>query len=347
MHIILMTSKTAFFNKFLQHDSQYVNVKDHNNILKTIIILKPAHQHIKVKFAKYKLMEQPEFFYRAQRLYMILYKFVSRIKTRKYIKQYNNEGLDLCGTPVQNPITLVEGKTAYQFSTKDLQKVVVNALTHHKYLIPEPLEPKNPYTNLPFSKHNLMLMYAHIQKKHPLFSVYYKCNFNISVFHNQNRRLLLEYAIDGLDSNWTEDMIDDIYYICDNNNIKVHSDFPPDILYRVFKPYLKLLYKVRYMFHPGKQLSFWLDCFELYNPYFGMKYIDNRGCIGFDTRHLDFDFISSTFTGCDDKVFRQIVENKYRDNILSISLKPIAYVTYFEPEENVDYDDYISDEGSV
>jgi hypothetical protein len=339
-------NKTAFFNKFLHHDPQYVNVKDYGNILKTIIILKPTHQHIKVKFAKYKLMDNPEFFYKAQRLYAVLYKFVCKVKARKYIKQYNNDGLDLCGAPLQNPITLVEGKTAYQFSTKDLQKVVVNALTHHKHLIPEPLEAKNPYTNVPFSKHNLMQIYAFTNKKHPLFTSYYKCNFDIFAFHNQNRRLLLEYAIDGLDFNWTEDMIDDIYYICDNNNIKVHSDFPPDVLYRVFKPYLKLLYKVRYMFHPGKQLSFWLDCFELYNPYFGMKYIDNRGHIGFDDRHLEFDFISSTFTGCDDKVFRQIVENKYKTGLLSISLQPLSGVTYFEPEENVEYND-ASDEESV
>ena len=342
-----MTSKTAFFNKFLVANPGYVNVKDYNNILKHIIVTKPENQHIKVKFAKYQLMQNKTYFYKAQRLYFTLFKFVMKCKS-KYIKLYNND-TDLCGNVLHNPLVLVENNTAYKFSVHDLQKVVVNALTNQRQLIPEPVEPKNPFTNLPFSKHNLLILYSQLTKKHPLFTVFYKCNFDINGFKDQNRRLLLDYAIETMlapNTSWTEDIIDDIYYLCDNNNIRVHEDLPKDILYSVFRPYLKELYKVRYMFYPGKKLGFWLDCFELYNPYFGMKYIDSKGNIGFDTRHLAFNDIISTFQR-DNPIMKHLVSNKYKNNELCITLKPIVGVTYFEPEpdDNIYYNS--DEDGSV
>ncbi len=335
-----MVSKTAFFNKFLVHNPQYVNVKDHNNILKTIIILKPEYQHIKVKFAKYKLMDNPEFFYKAQRLYWILSKFANKCKAR-FIKIFNNN-LDLCGNPLSNPLTLIENQTAYKFSIHDLHKIVISALTNQRQLIPEPIEPKNPYTNLPFSKHNLLILYSILPNKHHLLTVYYKCGFDIVAFHNQNRRLLLEYAIDTLlapNTSWTDDIIEDIYYMCDCNDIKLHEEFPKDILYTVFRPYLKELYKIRYMFYPGNKLSHWLDCFELYNPYFGLKYIDNNGVTGFDDRHLNFNSLITTFDQ-NNLMMKHIVVNKYKNNELCITLKPIPNVLYYEPEpdDNVYYD---------
>jgi hypothetical protein len=336
-------SKTAFFNKFLTANPEYVNVKDYNNILKHIIVSKPANQHIKIKFTKYQLMDNKDHFYQAQHSYYVLTKFVNKCKS-KYIKQYNCDQ-DLCGNLLHNPIVLIEHKTAYKFSVNDLQKVVVNALTHQRHLIPEPVEPKNPYTNLPLSKHNLLLLYSRLNKKHHLYTLFYKCNFDVSMFKDNNRRILLEYAIETAlapDSSWNEEFIEDIYYMCDNNNIRVHEDFPKDTLYRVFRPYLKELYKIRYLFYPGKNLSFWLDCFVLYNPYFGMKYIAectftsiygfNIGTFGYDDRHLEFNQI------------REINATRFvhmaRDKELSITLKPIPNVTYYEPEDdnNVYYD---------
>ena len=49
----------------------------------------------------------------------------------------------------------------------------------------EPLDVKNPYTNLPFSKADLYNIYFKISKtrlNQPiLFHAYFNCNFNISV----------------------------------------------------------------------------------------------------------------------------------------------------------------------
>jgi hypothetical protein len=100
------------------------------------------------------------------------------------------------------------------------------------------------------------------------------------------------------------------------------------------------------MFYPGKKLGFWLDCFELYNPYFGMKYIDSKGKIGFDTRHLEFNDIISTFQR-DNPMIKHMVTNKYKNNELCITLKPIVGVTYFEPEtdDNVYYNS--DEDGSI
>ncbi len=335
-----MASKTAFFNKFLCSNPDYVPVKDYNNVLKHIIVMKPPNSHIKIKFAKYRLMEQPAHFYRAQRAYHILYKFVQHCKA-KYIKYYNNDQ-DLCGNPLRNPLTLVEHKTAYKFSIQDLQKVIINALLNQNHLVPDPVHPKNPYTNLPFSKHNLLIIYAFTPKRHPLFNIFYNSNFDINTIKDNNRRTLVEYAINTYTQEYNEDCIDDIYYMC--VNIRLHDEFPKDVLYRVFRPYLKELYKAQYLYCRSAQsgtLGVWLNCFELYNPYFGMKYIDKSGCVKYDDRHLEF----SQITGVDANRFIYIANQKYID----IPLSPIADATYYDNDDidNIDDIDYDSDNNSI
>jgi hypothetical protein len=336
-----MASKTAFFNKFLCASPEYTNVKDYNNVIKHIIVLKLPNTHIKVKFAKYKLMENKAPFYKAQRLFFVLHKFVQRCKA-KYIKEYNNN-LDLYGNPLhQKPMVLIENKTAYKFSLTDLQKIIINALLNQKHIIPEPLQPRNPYTNLPLSKHNLLIIYCLTLKKHPLFNIFYKCDFNISTFKENNRRILLEYAVDTYTSEYNEDQIDDIYYICENHNIRVSEDFPKNVLYNIFRPYLKEFYKIQYMFYSSKTLHFWLDCFELYNPYFGMKYTDSNSINYFDTRHLEFNQITAIEHSHN---LKYAIKNKYKNNELCITLNPIKNAKYIiehdeEDEEDDDNENY-------
>jgi hypothetical protein len=331
-----MASKTAFFNKFLCASPEYTNVKDYNNVIKHIIVLKLPNTHIKVKFAKYKLMENKTPFYKAQRLLLVLHKFVQYCKARR-IKEYNNN-LDLYGTLIENPFTLIENKTAYKFSLTDLQKVIINALLNQRYIMPEPMQPKNPYTNLPFSKHNLLLIYCLTPKKHTLFTLFYKCDFDINAFRNYSYKLLLEYAINDYTR---ECSIDDIYCMCEEYHIRLSEDFPEDVLCSVFRPYLKEFYRNQIVRTTTLERLFF--CFDLYNPHFGMKYVDSTGTINFDTRHLEFNQVTAMFNSSN---LKYAIENKYKDNELCITLKPLPGVTYLIEEYESDYEECGSDSDS-
>lgn len=351
-----MASKTAFFNKFLYANPDYVPVKDYNNVIKHIIVLKPQYTHIKIKFAKYKLME-PAHFYKAQRLYFVLYKFVQRCKA-KYITVFDHN-FDLCGNPLQNPLTLIENKTAYKFSIRDLQKVVLRSLTNQKHLFPEPIYPRNPYTNLAFSKHNLLIIYASSREvcSLELFKLFYNSDFNINAFYANNRQTLIEYAINEIECN--ESTIDDIYYLCSSNNIRVNEDFPYELLFSIFRPYLKIFYKAHYRI--SGLLSQMLKLFELYNPYFGMKYVDYKGgmagsegsgAVHFDSRHLGFNYVadackepsSDSAKGTSFHNLNHAYANKYKNNELCITLKPIEGAKYIIEDDDEEYDDEEAEE---
>ena len=66
-----MHTKAIIFNKILQNNVEYINVKDQSNILKTTLLMRPEKYENKIKFGKFHLMKNKTHFYKAQRLYHI------------------------------------------------------------------------------------------------------------------------------------------------------------------------------------------------------------------------------------------------------------------------------------
>ena len=54
-----MHTKTIIFNKLLQNNVEYTNVKDQSNILKTILLLRPEKYENKIKFGKFDFALYP------------------------------------------------------------------------------------------------------------------------------------------------------------------------------------------------------------------------------------------------------------------------------------------------
>ena len=79
---------------------------------------------------------------------------------------------------------------------------------------------------------------------------------------------------------------------------------------------------------------YYLECFDLYNPYFGRRYIDdNTGLVGFDDRHLPFQEIKhGIFKRIKHTpIFEKCREVKYNCNDFQcISLHPKSNVTYLD-----------------
>lgn len=327
-----MHSRTSIFNKFLKNDPNYVNVRDQNNIMKTVILLRPLNHEIRMKFRKFLIMEDKSYFYQAQRHYHILLRFVQMCKIRK-AKTFDID-CDLRMTPFHpaTKIELIENRQIYPFNIHDLINVIKTTLLHQNYLFVKPQYPKNPYTNLNFGVNNLYNIYIkclELKLRVPLVITYFaESEFNMDIFLEKHKHVLSEWAIESYlckDATITENLIEDIYDMCYKNNIKIHSEFPKDEAYSIFRPYLKYHYN-------KKNVSRLLDGFELHNPFFGMKYETADGKIMFDNRHLSFQEIKN-IVAKNTKNFNKMCASKYKyKDIFCISLPQIESVTYFQEE---------------
>ena len=331
-------TRTAIFNELLRKDPEYISVKDENNILKTILLVRPDNHEIKLKFGKFQIMKNKTHFYKAQRLYHILQRFVQRCIVRK-AKIFDID-CDLRMAPF-DPVTkiqLLENQQMYTFNVYDLVNIIKTSLLQQNFMFAKPRYPKNPYTNLDFKVNNLYNIYIKCLELKvripPVMTYFAECDFNMEMFMEKHKRALSEWAIDtyiSKDATITINMVEDIRDMCYMNNIQIHSEFPKAEAFAIFRPYLKHYYA-------KKNVSQLLDCFHLHNPFFGRKYQMLDGQIGFDDRHMPFSN-EVLKTAWNTKTFNRMNSSKYKyKNIYCISLPPIENATYFEVETSDDDD---------
>ena len=334
-----MLTRLGIFNTFLKNDPTYIAVKDQNNILKTVLLIRPLNHEIKIKYRKFLIMEDKTQFYRAQRHYHILLRFVQKCKVRK--ANVFDIDCDLRMAPF-NPTTkieLIENRQIYPFSIHDLITIVKTALLQQNNMFLKPQYPKNPYTNLKFGINNLYNFYIkclELKLRIPTVITYFaECEFNMEIFLEKHKHALSEWAIEtylSKDATITQSLVEDIYDMCYTNNIKIHSEFPKDEAYSIFRPYLKYHYS-------KKNVSALLECFELYNPFFGRKYLISNGKSMFDNRHLSFQEIKDVVFKpiYNTKMFNKMNANKYKyKDIYCISLQPIENAIYITKEDDIE-----------
>lgn len=346
----------SIFNVVLRNDPNFICVKDQNNLLKSIVLIKPANHEIKIKFGKYLIMEDKTIFYKAQRLYHILLRFIQKIKLKK-INKFDIE-CDLRMAPFvpATKIELLENKQIYPFNIYDLLNIISTALLTQNNLFANPQYPKNPYTNLNLSFNNLYNIYIRsleLKIKIPTIITYFcNCNFCIVVFIKKYKLQLSEWAIDSFlsnDTNITDTIVEDLFDMCYIYNIRVHKEFPIKKMFLILRPYLKYHYNYRNKTDTEKLL----DCFRLYNPFFGRKYSTPDGKTLFDDRHLSFQQIKNGIFKdiWNTKLFNKLNANMHKyNNVYCVSLPPIKDATYlyedeyYEEEDVIDEDDYDSDQ---
>ena len=327
------------FNKILRTDPTYVNIKDNHNILHLIRVTTQSN-YAKLKFGKYRLMDNKEHFYKAQRLIHILSRFVQKVKMRK-CKVYNID-CDLRMGPFETKtsIELVENRCVYRFNIYDLINIISAALLQQSFMFTNSQNPKNPYTNLNLSTHNLYNIYIQCLEKRiaipEVIRRFQQCDFNVEAFKEKNRVFLLESAINSYfmpDLTVNHDVITYIYEMCYPYNIYIDTEFPRDKLYVIFRPYLKCYIRSK-LLEDYEDIRYLLECFDLYNPYFGRRYIDdNNGSVKFDDRHLPFNEIKNGVFNAikHTPIFVKCRALKYNcKDFQCISLSPISNVTYLD-----------------
>ena len=212
------------------------------------------NQTIQNMFLNNKIKETiKEIFCKSQRTYHAFLRFAQRIR----IKQAKmNITTDLSMTPIEpnqkNTTIIYQNNTKYPFTLSDLINIVLTSITNAPSLFPEPLVPKNPYNNIPFSKAILYHIYWAIKSSNilipPLINSYFWSNFNLNDFIVNNEQAVRDYAIKKYVMNspvtvlYDEiiQMLEDSNSLFRNKTINIDFDFPKNKLVEIMKPYLFL-----------------------------------------------------------------------------------------------------------
>jgi len=319
---------------------------------------------IRMKYVKFGMLTQKSVddFNKVQRLYHILLRFVNLCKMRRY-KVYDSDE-DLCMVPFSSIdprkiVRLLHNKCIYKFNINDLINIIHTSLTNQHFMLPSPVMPKNPYTNLEFKRHHIINIFVKMWdlkiKMRPILYYFFQCNFSIPVFKNRNRVLLCDMAIDSYlskESTVSPDVIMDIIsllqlYSNPFMQVNVHPNFPSKVLYAIFRPYLKLYYKMKLLKCSvyEEKLRHALCCFSLFNPYFGKKYYRPDSSTAFDDRHLNYnDFTEGAFYELRKMSVFEIIQKYKHDtnNMFSVSIGPIKNVTYVFNSSIIQYPNLIT-----
>jgi hypothetical protein len=215
------------------------------NLLTNPFILEETKEETMVLF-----MKSQRTYYAFQKLAMI-FKY-KNMEARVYHDLCMNE-LDEKNRCV---FSLIQNNTKYYFLISDLMGIIRRALLHESYFFAEPLEPKNPYNNLPFTHSDLYNIYFYMRKHYMIipsvFQSFYMSNFDYEQFINNNEQLIREQTIHNyaFTSPYTTLMVDLPSMFSMNkaatSNLTISKAFPKDKLINIFRPYFHLYYLHRF-----------------------------------------------------------------------------------------------------
>ena len=226
-----------------------------------------------------------DLFFKIQQLNHAVYKLKNAYRFKK-ANIYNTE--DLYMNPIspkdKNVIVLLQNNTRYVFHIRELIQSINNSLSNCNYFFSYPLECKNPYTNMPFSKSALYNIYFAIRESTYLmpilFHKYFLTNFSYSNFSKENEVIINdEYLKTYVENHCLENVHEQVREMFDFYDIKcyIHRRFPKDLLYNVMKPYLQLYFVSNFSMNMQKKrqayrlLTIKLKAYIKYNPSFGKQ----------------------------------------------------------------------------
>jgi len=234
-------------------------------------------------------------FSNAQNLYKKINKLIHKYHLRK-MKHMNNTDLfltDMDSIKNHLKITLNDNNALYVFKLADLSSMIHKALSRvTTEMFPEPIQIRNPYNNIPFSKANLYNIYFALKYSSfslpILFQLYFNYEFNFQKFCDESECLSKDISINlHIDSFSTRQLYFKIMSMLTDTqffgsiiqNWKIHRDFPKSVVMNTFKPYLITYYHSKYSINPQKRIRNKqevikkLKIFRKQNPLFGRKNI--------------------------------------------------------------------------
>lgn len=183
----------------------------------------------------------------------------------------------------QNSIMIHQNNTNYWFSLSNLLNQIETALMNSPCYFAEPLEPKNPYTNIPFPKSTLYNIYF----KHKsstfltsrIFHGFFLAEFDLYRFRIDNESTLREMSIQKhLHNAETDVLFNEILSMCRVFRIRVNTEVPKSELIQIMRPYFYLYMVSSYHIHGLEKSSKartllvrQIKALRKQNPHFGRK----------------------------------------------------------------------------
>jgi len=229
-----------------------------------------------------------DIFCKAQRTY---YGFLRLARVWRIKKSIFKITHDLYLNPIEpnTPSMIIyQDGAKYLFRLTDLMNIIHTALAHCLNFFVDPLHPRNPYTNNPFSKAMLYEIYYKIrgsQYRIPrLYQLFYEADFNLAKYTYENEATIREvhmydYVFTSPASYLKAAIFQMLRRSMKGTKFQIHASFPDDRLAEIMRPYLYLYYVNLYsLSHTDKKFgSFFrlqtkLRAFQAFNPHFGRIY---------------------------------------------------------------------------
>jgi hypothetical protein len=136
------------------------------------------------------------------KLRFIIRKWISNIRTRLYSRRLVGETDLRTLEPIAKKDAIQvfcnRTRTKYQFHVQSIIRMIKENLYYEQWGRADPMEPRNPYTNQPWSLCQLITMIHQIQMKAPsmpsFLSRFVEANYSIDTFYKMNR---LQLGIDA------------------------------------------------------------------------------------------------------------------------------------------------------
>ena len=183
-------------------------------------------------------------FYFIQRVKNIINKFIHFCKLR-YSKVFNDR--NTCFEPLKNNcLKLNEDGFNYNFDLFEIKKITKNCFNYSEYDIPIILKLKNPYTNKPFSLHNVYNIYFYLLKNYSvphMFNNYMSNNMQLRITKVFNSIYLFVNCMERNYNTMTRQ--DKIFYIKKMFRMYEYDNIckmPNNVLYELFNKIAKYFY---------------------------------------------------------------------------------------------------------
>jgi hypothetical protein len=194
---------------------------------------------------------------------------------------------------------ICQDRFIYRFTLQNLIHYIEGAIANTQGFVSVPLECKNPYNNIPFSKADLYNIYYRVRKSDlvlpDLFHRFFLCSFHLKLFALENESLIREHAIlHYLNKSDSETIYEEVEHMLVHFwffRIKISEKFPKDELVHIMKPYLYLFFLYKYSTNNPeiRNRSYYLlknklDELVKYNPRFGRKHMVKSVSCGFGAK---------------------------------------------------------------
>lgn len=292
---------------YYMYIDSYYYFKNNNFLLKNGVIIKNTLYSQDLDIFKFQLIDKvfknPFYndltkdnfltaFCKIQRIYFAFVRFVKIVKYRR-ASVYNTT--DILMNPLhrrhKTNIEIYQNKKIYLFTRPDIINLFNAALSHSPSFFSDPLPIKNPYNNMFFRKSDLYNMYFFVRSGlfivSDLIQTFFLGNFDLQKFQDDNEYIIRDYSIKSYIENTPTNVLYDeikrmIFIASLSHKIRIHEEFPKDILVKIMKPYLLLYFQSLFSIDAYKRedcmntLVLKLIRFNIFNPRFGRQIIKTQ-----------------------------------------------------------------------